>query len=293
MNHILFRYRARCLREEDIAFINDIIARYQDKGRSHISRILCKAWSWQQPNGNPKEYAARDLLLRLEEQGFIKLPPRQRPKNNNTVKTFDQPPLCFNDHPLHGSLSDHPEPQLRLISNRESDLWDYLVYHYHYLGLPKMVGEYLRYEVSLDGQTVACLGWASAAWKIGDRDRFIGWNEETKKKNLHFVVNNVRFFILPWLQVEHLASKVLSMNLKRLGDDWQAAFGHRVYLAETFVDTSRYSGTCYRASNWKCVGQTKGSAKRGNAYLYHGQSKAIYLYPLHRYFRRLLCHDQG
>lgn len=155
-----------------------------------------------------------------------------------------------------------------------------------------MVGEYLRYEVLLDGQTVACLGWASAAWKIEDRDRFIGWDHDTRKKNLHFVVNNVRFLILPSIRIEHLASKILAMNLKRLNRDWQAAFDHPVYLAETFVDTSRYPGTCYRAANWKHAGQTKGNAKRGNAYIHHGQSKAIYLYPLHRDYKRLLCHDQ-
>ena len=107
------------------------------------------------------------------------------------------------------------------------------------------------------------------------------------------VVNNVRFLILSWIQIEHLASKILAMSLKRLSGDWQEAFGHPVYLAETFVDTSRYQGTCYRASNWKHVGQTKGSAKKGNNYLYHGQTKAIYLYPLHRDFRRQLCYDQG
>ena len=107
------------------------------------------------------------------------------------------------------------------------------------------------------------------------------------------VVNNVRFLILSWIQVEHLASKILALSLKRLSGDWQEAFGHPVYLAETFVETSRYRGTCYQASNWQYVGQTKGSAKKGNAYFYHGQPKAIYLYPLHRDFRRLLCHDQG
>jgi len=292
MGQILFHYRSQPLGEDGITFIKEVISRHYDKGRSYISRALCEAWSWRQPNGKLKEYAARDLLLRLEERGFIRLPPRLRNKNNAFVKTYDQIPLSV-DEAITGSIVDYPSPSLQIVAARGSYRWDYLIHHYHYLGLPKLVGEHLKYEVLLDGQIVACLGWASAAWKIRDRDVFIGWDEKTKRKNLHLVVNNVRFLILPWIQVEHLASKILSMNLKLLSGDWQEVFGHRVYLAETFVDTSRYRGTCYRASNWQYVGQTKGSAKKGNVYLYHGQPKAIYLYPLHRDFRRLLCHDQG
>jgi hypothetical protein len=292
MERILFQYRSRPLGEGDVAFIKEVISRHYDKGRSYISRTLCEAWSWLQPNGKLKEYAARDLLLRLEEQGYISLPPRLCEKNNTFAKTYDQVPL-FVDEALAGSVSDYPAPSFHIVSAGGSYRWDYLVHHYHYLGLPKLVGEHLKYEVLIDGQIVACLGWASAAWKIRDRDLFIGWDEQTKRKHLYLVVNNVRFLILPWIQVEHLASKILSMSLKRLSGDWQEGFGHPVYLAETFVDTFRYQGTCYRASNWQHVGQTKGSAKKGNAYLYHGLPKAIYLYPLHRDFRRLLCHDQG
>lgn len=292
MGHILFQYRSRPLEEDDLTFIREIILRHYDKGRSYISRALCEAWSWRQPNGKLKEYAARDFLLRLEEQGFISLPPRLRKKNNAFVKTYNQIPLSV-DEALTGSVSDYAAPSFQIVAARGSYRWDYLVHHYHYLGLPKLVGEHLKYEVSINGQIVACLGWASAAWKIRDRDVFIGWAEQTKRKNLHLVVNNVRFLILSWIQVEHLASKILAIGLKRLSGDWQEVFGHPVYLAETFVDTSRYRGTCYQASNWQYVGQTKGSAKKGNAYFYHGQPKAIYLYPLHRDFRRLLCHDQG
>jgi len=249
MGHILFQYRSRPLEQDDLTFIREIILRHYDKGRSYISRALCETWSWRQPNGKLKEYAARDFLLRLEEQGFISLPPRLRKKNNAFVKTYSQIPLSV-DEPLTGCISDYPAPSFQIVAARGSYRWDYLVHHYHYLGLPKLVGEHLKYEVSINGQIVACLGWASAAWKIRDRDVFIGWDEQTKRKNLHLVVNNVRFLILPWIQIEHLASKVLAMSLKRLSGDWQEAFGHPVYLAETFVDTSRYQGTCYRASNW-------------------------------------------
>ena len=180
---------------------------------------------------------------------------RLREKNNAFVKSYAQMPLMADDA-MGGSVCDYPAPSLQIVSGRGSYRWDYLVHHYHYLSLPKLVGEHLKYEVSINAQIAACLGWASAAWKIRDRDTFIGWDEQTKRKNLYLVANNVRFLILPWVQVEHLASKILALSLKRLSSDWQAIFGHPVYLAETFVDTSRYPGTCYRASNWLHVGQT-------------------------------------
>jgi hypothetical protein len=277
---------------QDIRFIQALISKHYQRGRSHISRVLCEAWQWIQPNGKLKEYAARDLLLRLEEQGFIELPKRLRPKNNLKEKALDQVPL-FLKEPLNGSAGEYDRPCIELVHSQGNYLWDYLVHHHHYLGLPKLVGEHLRYLVYINGQVVACLSWASAAWKVKARDQFIGWDEERKRRNLHLIANNTRFLIPDWIRVKHLASKVLALSLRRLSADWQRIYGHPVYLAETFVDISRFEGTCYRAANWVFVGQTKGSAKKGNAYLYHGQPKAIYLYPLHRHFRRYLLDDQG
>lgn len=292
MESVIFRYRSRDLGPEDICFIQRTVAQLYGKGRSHISRALCQAWGWVQPNGKLKEYAARDLLLRLEEKGFIELPPRLRPKNNLKPNTFVQAPLICKT-PLEGILSQYGELTLCLVSASESYLWDYLVHHYHYLGRPRLVGEHVRYLGFLDGHVVACLGWASAAFKVKARDRFIGWEAPTRRKRLLFIANNVRFLILPWIRVFHLASRLLALSLRRVSRDWQSIYGHPLYLAETFVDTSRFEGTCYKAANWIYVGQTRGSGKRGNRYYDHGQSKALYLYPLHRDFRRKLTDDSG
>lgn len=291
MGPILFRYRSRELTADDISFIKTAIKTGYARGRSHISTVICESWQWKQQNGKLKEYAARDLLLRLEENGFISLPPRLRPKNNLKVPAFDQVPL-FIKEPLSGLVGIHDAVSIRLVdSPADSYLWQYLVHHHHYLGLHKLVGEHVRHLAFIGEQVVACLGWASAAWKMKDRDRYIGWDEITKRRNLHNIANNVRFLILPWICIKHLASKVLALSLRRLGEDWRERYSHEIYLAETFVDTARFKGTCYRAANWHYVGQTKGSAKRGNRYHRHGISKAIYLYPLHRQFRRMLTNE--
>lgn len=292
MGQIIFRYRARELTEEDLEHIRSRITSHFVRGRSHISRVLCQDWHWLQPNGKLKEYAARDLLLRLEESGLINLPARLRPKNNLKPRRFLQIPF-FTQEPRRGSLNSHASPEIELLDSGDNELWGYLLHHYHYLGVPKLVGEHLRYLVRLEGQVVACLAWASAAFKVKSRDELIGWSAEIKMRRLHFVANNARFLVLPWIQIKHLASKVLAQNLKRLSHDWQAAYHHPVYLAETFVDISRFQGTCYKAANWRYVGQTRGSAKRGNEYQFHGQPKAVYIYPLHRHFQRALTNDQG
>jgi hypothetical protein len=277
---------------QDIRFIQALISEHYQRGRSHISKLLCESWQWVQPNGKLKEYAARDLLLRLQEQGLIELPPRLRPKNNLKQKSFSQIPF-FVQEPVHGSVGEHGRPSIERVNSQDGYLWDYLVFHYHYLGLPKLVGEHIKHLVYIQGQVVACLSWASAAWKVKDRDQFIGWQEPTRRRNLSLVANNSRFLILPWVKVKYLASTALALSIRRLRADWEKTYGHPIYLAETFVDISRFEGTCYRAANWLCVGQTQGSAKKGNAYCYHGQPKAIYLYPLHRHFRRYLLDDPG
>ncbi len=287
MDPILFRYRARDLSAGDIEHIQATIAAHHAHGRSYIAHTLCEQWQWRQANGGYKEFAARDLLLRLEEAGFVTLPPRQRTKINRAKKSYARIPV-YNQEPLSGALADHAAPVIEQARGAHGELWDYLLDQYHYLGRPRLVGEHLKQLVFIDGRVVACLGWASAAWKIAPRDCHIGWSAPQKRTRLHLVANNVRFLVLPWVRLPHLASKVLALSVRGLPGCWQQRYGHRVVLAETFVDVSRFAGTCYRAANWYCVGQTQGHAKRGNAYHRHGVVKGIYLYPLDPHWRQAL-----
>ncbi|MGH8533019.1 MAG: Druantia anti-phage system protein DruA [Gammaproteobacteria bacterium] len=287
MEPILFRYRGRDLKGEDIAWMREAIAAHYARGRSFIAQVLCEHWAWRQPNGAYKGFAARDLLLRLEEAGHVILPPRKAVKNNRAEPRFDHIPR-YAESPLSGRVGDHPAPRIVEACGPERYLWDYLVHHYHYLGRPQLVGEHLKALVFIEAQVVGCLGWASAAWKSAARERWIGWSVAQKRARLYLLTNNVRFLILPWVRVEHLASKILAMSVRGLSAAWQTRYGHAVVLAETFVDLSRFQGTCYRAANWRYLGTTQGHAKRGNAYHRHGVAKALYLYPLHRAFRETL-----
>lgn len=167
--------------------------------------------------------------------------------------------------------------------------WDALVDQYHYLGLRSLFGRTLRYVAVADERWLALLGWQAAALKCTARDAWIGWPRVLHHQRLHLLVNNARFLILPDAHLPNLASRVLALNLRRLSDDWQRIHGHPLLLAETFVDTSRFTGACYRAANWQALGRTRGFARHNGRYTAHGQPKQVLVYPLHRRVRELLC----
>ncbi len=147
--------------------------------------------------------------------------------------------------------------------------------------------KYLLY--SNYGRVLGCLLFGAAAWKTQRRDRYIGWSHEQREKRLGLLTNNTRFLILPWVNVKHLASCVLAMCLRRLNCDWMQKYGSDLALVETFVDTERFKGTCYRASNWLFVGQTKGRSRQDRYSRKKVPIKDTYVYPLRKDFRKLLC----
>lgn len=259
-----------------------------DKGRKHISRVLCQEWNWRQPNGRLKDMACREVLLTLKRKGLISLPPRLNSANNDK-RNRSIPLVDIEQTPLRGKPSQFQPVRLRLVRNTSLEpLYNSLVQQHHYLGYRQIVGNHLKYIAFIDDQPVACLGWGSAAWSVKSRDSLIGWNKTTKENNLHFVANNTRFLILPWVKVKFLASKLLALNARRILADWMKVYNHPIYLLETFVEQERFKGTCYKAANWLCVGQTKGTAKRGHDHLFHGKIKDVYLYPLRKDFRKKL-----
>ena len=151
-----------------------------------------------------------------------------------------------------------------------------------------MSGSQIRYSVYAGDRLVALLSFGASAWKLADRERFIGWTHEQRQKNLQLVVNNARFLILPWIQSKGLASKILAMAARRLPVDWLARYGYQPVMLETFVESPRHKGTCYKAANWQLVGRTLGRGKKSTAHEQVLPTKDIWLYPLRRDFQTLL-----
>jgi len=287
---VLWRYRNREIRATDLDSLRLLLAQHSQAGRKAFPRVVCEAWGWRQANGAWSECACRDLLLRLEERGEIVLPVRRqaRPRRRQLpLWPIELMPLVgLEVCDPHADLS---QITVRPIAAAERLGWRLFMARYHYLGYRAPIGEHLLYAAFLDEELVALLGWAAAALHAPLRERYIGWDQPTKRQRLHLVVNNVRFLVLPWVRVKNLASKVLALTVRRLSADWEHAYGHPVHLAETFVDTARFRGTCYRAANWMYLGQTAGRSKQGNTYLRSGAPKALYIYPLDGQARQRLC----
>jgi hypothetical protein len=284
------RYRGKVFGSREIEEIREVIAAYRERSRWFISRELCRRWGWTQPNSVLKDIVCRGLLLRLEAQGLIELPPRGKippyhlsPRKKPTNVQVDQTPI-------EGKLSDlRPIELLQVRRTPLEKLYNSLIEQYHYLGYTRPVGEHLEYLALAQGRVVACLGWCSAPRHIGCRDRYLGWNAEQRIKNLCRIVINTRFLILPWVKVPHLASHLLGLMARRIPRDWQEIYHHEVVWLETFVDPERgFSGTCYKAANWIFLGQTTGRGKNDQTGRRNRSLKDVLGYPLKRNFREAL-----
>lgn len=285
--------QGRLISDKDVAYLRHLIADHPDRSRNQIALALAEAWNWRTATGRLKNFAGSSLLIKLEKRGLIRLPARRRPPPNRVIRPV-APELPWPDpepltQPLRELLPLTIEP-VSTTQPRYATLVQYLI-RYHYLGLRRSVGENMAYlACDRQGRDVGCALFGAAAWRVSSRDAFIGWDEPTRGQRLSWITNNVRFLILPWVRVPHLASHLLARLTRRLAGDWQAKYAHPVHLAETFVDRSRFRGICYRAANWICVGQTQGRSRQDRDRTLHVPVKDVYLYPLTEQFREKLCH---
>ena len=288
--------RGRAIDHEALEVIKHTIRQGWDQGRTWISRELCRVWDWRQPNGLIKDQICRILLNELARRDLIELPPGKRGIRNGRRRYYVPPdaPPKYPREPLSGILNDFPAVQLKMVRRQpEEELWNYLVHQYHYQSYRIIVGSHLKYMAFIDETPVACLAWGSSVFRIQSRDLSLGWDSEARSRGIRYIANNTRFLILPWVRVKNLASHLLAQSARVVSRDWLDFYGHPLHLLETFVETERFRGTCYRAANWNCVGSTKGHAKRDGQFYYHGNRKDVYLYPLISDWRQRLAMAGG
>ena len=282
--------QGRLIRSEDIAWIQELVRQHPDWHRTRLSREIAQAWEWFDATGRLKDMACRTLLLKLERRGDLRLPVRRRaPVNHRRAVGFQ--PVLHDTTRIEGPLAPLRPIQLRVADTATAAaLWQTLLSAYHYLGFKTRVGQSLRYlAVDRHQRPVGCLLFGAAAWTCAPRDRFIGWTPAQRQAHLPQVLNNMRFLIPPWVHVPHLASHLLALAARQLPADWQRRYGARLQLLETFVDRTRFAGTCYRAANWRQVGETTGRSRQDRYSRLHVPIKAVYVYPLHPRFREQLC----
>jgi hypothetical protein len=286
---VVLKYQGRSVSPDEVVAIGQLIAEHPKASRRALSQKLCEAWNWVQPNGVLCDAVCRGLLLALHRGGHITLPPPRwsglvaRPRR--AIAPVDVPQL-----PLEAPLGDLGPLEFRQVRRTpEEALVASLIEQHHYLGYSHPVGEHLKYLVTAKSQPIACFCWSSAPLRLGPRDQYLGWSPTARTANLRLVAYQTRFLILPWVRVPHLASHLLGRMSRQLSADWERLYAHPIYYTMTFVDASRYRGTCYRAANWTYLGMTTGRGNNAPTHTPTRPQKQVFGYALCKDFRRRLC----
>ena len=261
--------------------------------RRQLSVLLCEAWGWRQRNGCLRDMVCRGLMLQLHRAGLIHLPAKVRSPRTPLAQRVQPPALeeiePIDQRPLEGSLRELGPLRIDQVRRTSAEaLLHRLLARHHYLGFVRPVGEHLKYLVHAAERPVAALIFSSAPRHLAPRDRFIGWDAATRRRNLHLIAINTRYLILPWVRVPHLASHLLARMARRLSADWPRIYGHPIHYLETFTDPRLFAGTCYRAANWRPLGLTTGRGKNDQTGKPNRSLKLVWGYALTPRFRELL-----
>jgi len=277
------QFKDRKFRESELEMIREVVTSCQGLSRQELANTVCELLGWRRANGKLKTWESKQLLERLEAEHGIGLPALRstKPKGGGTRI----PDLPLEKEPLCGSVSEVAPVRLRVVeSGADQQRFRHFVGQYHYLGYRMAFGAQLRYLIEVsrpESRLVGCLQLSSGAWKMGVRDRWIGWDEAARRRHLQQVVNQSRFLILPWVRVRNLASHILGQMVREFPVAWQRRYGIRPLLVETLVDGQRYAGTCYQAANWLYLGLTQGRGRQDRHHQRHGACpKKVFVYPL-------------
>jgi hypothetical protein len=285
-------YCGRTFNDEELSDIKEIIDNCKGISRTELSNTVCELFNWKRPSGRLKTVECRQFLEHLESKGLIKLPIRQKGRPVGVKTKVGRNEKGESQEIITGKVKDYfPLELIRVKDKKERDLWYEYVDRHHYLGYQLPFGAQIRYFIESQNahKLLGCMQFSSPAWKMGARDSWIGWSDEQRRRNLQKLINNSRFLIFPWVRVKNLASSVLAMASRVIGDDWERVYGYRPVLLETLVDKKRFKGTCYKAANWTHVGTTTGRGRMDRESKRKGRSpKEIYLYPLTSRFREAL-----
>ncbi|RPJ03120.1 MAG: DUF4338 domain-containing protein [Chloroflexi bacterium] len=283
-----WRFCGRDFTAAELAWIRALLADGK-LNRSQLARRLCEYLPWVNGAGQLKAMSCRVAMLRMERAGLIRLPePRHR---NSNVR---RPGLHRKDWPLPPlsapRLASARGLRLELVQTAQAKAWyRALMEQHHYLGYTPSAGAQLRYLIWAEDFLAGGLGFGAAAWSIASRDRWIGWTAAQRQRQLHLLVNNHRFLLLPWLRIPNAGSCVLGRVGRQLTQDWEKRYGYRPVLLESFVEQERFSGRSYQTANWICVGQTQGRGKLEKQHSRVVPVKSVFLYPLTADFGDVLC----
>jgi hypothetical protein len=272
--------------------VQETVQMFKNLSRKELALTICEHLKWETPNGKLKINSALSLLEQLESHGIVILPAKRKTKPQvRRTPAFVEPP---DTSPINDTLNTIAPITLQRITSKNREEWKAYIQTYHYLGYKHPVGAHIGYFIVSEArqQKLGCLLFtASAAWTLAPRDEKIGWDKKHRQKLLHLIISNNRFLIFPWVNVSNLASQSLSLATKQIGNDWLNTHGYKPVLIETFVDTTKYSGTCYQAANWQYIGKTKGRGRFAPNNECKQTIKDIYIYPIEHDWQQTLTNN--
>lgn len=285
-------FKDRAFSAAELRLVQEIVATHHRLSRQELANTVCELLDWRRPHGGLKTWEAKELLGVLDARGLLRLPPLRATKPRGAHTSIPCTGLAEPGEPLVGRLDELTPLTFRRVRTPEDRrLWRELVARYHPRGHRVPFGAHLRWLVEVAHprvRVVACVQLSSPAWRLAARDRWIGWDDRTRRQHLQRIVNHSRFLVLPWVVVPHLASHLLGHLARLVPETWQETYGVRPVLLETLVDVGR-PGTCYRAANWIALGTTTGRGRMDRSHRREGLAPTqVFVYPLVAHAREML-----
>jgi hypothetical protein len=260
--------------------------------RMELAERVCEEFGFQDPRGTNQWGGCLKALRELEGEGLFELPAAQMAKRSREPRRLKQ--AVATPEAVPAEVGKVGGLELILVEQEsQMRIWNELMIREHPQGAGPLVGRQLRYLVSSDHGWLGAFGFAAPALQLADRDNWIGWDAEQRRRHLHGIIGLSRFLIRPSVECRNLASRLLSMSVQRLDEDFQRRYHYRPWLVESFVERPRFSGASYRAANWILLGQTQGRGRQDRFSKRGKTIKDIYVYPLEKDFRDRLGLPKG
>ena len=270
---------------EAIAHICKLLDASDSMKITKLADELCEQFGFYNPLGEKQRAGCLKALRELEQAGSITLPQSPRKMKKRSPRRLAEP--LPEPQAVPREIGELRGLELLLVETEaQMRIWNEMMINDHPRGAGLLVGRQIRYLVQSKYGWLGGFAFSAAALHLHDRDEWIGWDLESRRANLHQVVNMSRFLIRSSVSCQNLASHLLGMAIRKLPQDFEARYGYRPLLLESFVDINNFTGTCYRAANWLWIGKTKGRGRQDRLKEKAETIKDIYVYPLVKDFRR-------
>ena len=292
-NGLVFQ-SGREINSQQLEDIKETVGLFPSLSRKELASTLCENLEWFTASGSYKIDACLKLLDGLKDEGLVQLPEKREAYiRKRHLKPIPLTPRTEPQSSIDCKLKELGIVRVEVVRYKETaEIWNEFVSRYHYLNYKPPFGNFLRYFIKSERGLLGCLMFAGAAKALSVRDKWIGWTENQRLRNLAWLINNTRFLIFPWVRVKNLASHVLGQVVRRIKEDWLELWGYGPVLLETFVDPQHYEGSCYKAANWEYLGMTTGDGLVRKGKRYTTTPKMILVKPLVKDSRFLLCSDR-